>query len=78
MRLNISKLRRHYQCLSDGESHVICQLLNIVESQKKIRQLYDEIGIVIDADKSLGELYSRADEEQVRCNKLLDDVEVSE
>ena len=81
MTLNISDLREEIggiDIITPVLSDDLRQLLDIVESQKKIRQLYDEIGIAIDADNSTDELYKRVNEEQVRCDKLLDDVEVDD
>ena len=58
--------------------HTFRQLLDIVEAQKKISQLWDEIEIVIDTDKSVDEIYQRVTEEELRCDKLLEDVEVDD
>ena len=49
------------------------QLLDVVESQKKIRIFWDEIGIAIDADKHVDALYKRVDAEQVRVEAVAEE-----
>ena len=79
MRLNISELRLRYIALSDCESHVICQLLDIVEAVKRGFILHESLNDGVyrtDAD------YEKTCNILAECNKgireLLDDVEVDE